>query len=643
MNIAKKSLISTFVLGAFGLYAQNKERPNILWLTCEDNNVTWVGCYGNPNATTPNIDKLATEGFQYMNCFANAPVCAPSRSTWITGINAISMGTHPMRSSYDIPHDKIKYYPDLLKQNGYYCSNAKKNDFNIGGRKPGECWDSNKVDWKKLKENQPFFQIINSTKSHESKAQGDVENTEHDPAKVTLHKYHPDLPDIRKNYAKYHDAMKNMDGEIGKALAALEKAGLAENTIVIHNSDHGGVLPRSKRFLFDSGIHCPLIIRIPEKYKHLWPADKPGMKVDRLVSFVDMPKTWLSITNSKVPDYMQGNIFLGPNTEPEKAFHHAFRGRMDERNDNVRAVRDKQFLYLKNYMPYAPYGQHLSYLWKMKATQAWDKYNKDGKTDAVTGRFFKPKAYTEELYDTKNDPDNINNIIENPEYAEQVKKMRKSLRAWQENIFDSGLIPEADMVKRAADNNTTIYEMVRNPKIYNLKAYLNAADLALEKNPGKLPSLVEFLKNNDTGVQYWGIVGCHLLQDKAAPAKEEIIKLLDNDSHEVRAMAAWTLVNLGEKEKGLKCLENLLKNKSYATLKVLNIIDWMGDNGKELIPAVKATAKPKGNKYVGRMKNNLFLKFGLPTNEASKKRKGRKKSNKKKQEKAQSITGKAAS
>ncbi|MCF7849008.1 MAG: sulfatase-like hydrolase/transferase, partial [Kiritimatiellales bacterium] len=215
--------------------AQTVKKPNILWLTCEDNNITWVGCYGNPYAETPNIDQLATEGFQYMHAYASAPVCAPSRSTWITGINAVSMGTHPMRSRYNIPNDLIKYYPDHLKANGYYCGNCTKTDYNLGGRSDKECWDNpGKVDWNALKQNQPFFQVINSTASHESKAFGDVYNTEHDPAKTKLRKYHPDVPGMRENYAHYHDAMKKMDSEIGASLQALEDTGLAENTIVIH-------------------------------------------------------------------------------------------------------------------------------------------------------------------------------------------------------------------------------------------------------------------------------------------------------------------------------------------------------------------------------------------------------------------------
>ena len=581
------------------------DRPNILWLTCEDNNVFWVGCYGNPYAETPNIDRLATEGFQYMHAYANAPVCAPSRSTWITGMLSISNGTFPMRSRYEIPHDRIKYYPDYLKANGYYVGNDKKTDYNIGGRKDSDCWDNpGKVKWDELKKNQPFFQVINSLTSHESRAQGDVENTIHDPANTRLRAYHPDLPDVRMNYAKYYDAMKRMDAEIGASLKKLEEMGLADNTIVIHNSDHGGVLPRSKRYIFESGIHCPLIIRIPERYKHLYPAKKPGKKVDRLVSFVDMPKTWLSLTGSEVPDYMQGTIFLGKGTEPEPKFHFAFRGRMDERLENARAVCGKRYLYIRNYMPYVPWMQHLDYLWKMKATQAWDNYVKSGQASEVQARFFKPKGWTEELYDMKNDPDSINNLIDNPEQQQIANQLRKALREKQVEYVDAGILPESEMVKRAADNNMTIHDMVRDPKLYNLPALLDAADLALEEDPTNIPALEKGLASPDCGIRYWSAVGLFLLKnaDKAAG-------LLGDTSHEVRAMAAWTLINAGQKEKGFQCLENLLDEESYATLTVLNMVDWMGEDGKRLMPAVRKTS-PKKKSYEERMRNNLVKMFG---------------------------------
>ncbi|MFT4546443.1 MAG: N-sulfoglucosamine sulfohydrolase, partial [Pseudoalteromonas tetraodonis] len=536
------SLLLIFLLGT-AAYAE-QDKPNILWLTSEDNNVNWIGCYGNIHAETPNIDKFATEGFQYMHCYANAPVCAPSRSTWITGVHAISMGTHQMRSRYDIPHDRIKYYPDLLKKAGYYVGNARKTDYNIGGRQDSDPWDTMKVDWGTLKQKEPFFMVINSTKSHESKAFGDIENTEHSPDEVRLAKYHPDIPEIRKNYAHYHDQVKKMDADIGKALADLEAAGLAENTIVVYNSDHGGVIARSKRFLYNSGTHCPLIVRIPEKFKHLRPA-QPGAKIDHLVSFIDMTKTWLELCGAETPGYLQGKVFLGK-TKEERQYHVSFRGRMDERCDNVRALRDTdgKLLYIRNYMPYAPWGQHLNYLWTMKSTQAWEAHYKAGKTTAVTGRFFGTKPM-EELYDTSVDPDNVNNLIDEPKYTKDIERLSKALDQWQLDHFDSGLLPESELVKRAADAGKMIYDLVRDPKLYDLKALQSAAGKALkENNPA---AFYKDLESADAGVRYWAMVGIFNNQagnDLNLPA---IKKALEDDSHHVRIMAAWVLYRIGMK------------------------------------------------------------------------------------------------
>ena len=303
----------------------DQEKPNILWFTSEDNGISWVGCYGSQNAKTPNIDRLAEEGFRYTYCFDNAAVCAPTRSTWITGMYAISMGTQPMRSRYDIPNDKIPYYPDLLRKMGYHTSNPGKTDYNIGSREDKDCWDyaerDEKYGWRMRKPGQPFFSVVNNGMSHEGSAHGEkiegalawTEVREHDvdPEQMKLYAYHPDLPVIRDSYARYANRIGVMDEQFGECIEALKEDGLYEDTIIIYNSDHGGVMPRSKRFLYSSGIHCPLVIRIPEKWKHLWPASRPGMTVDRLVSFVDMPKTWLSLVGAEIPSNFQGTIFIG--------------------------------------------------------------------------------------------------------------------------------------------------------------------------------------------------------------------------------------------------------------------------------------------------------------------------------------------
>ncbi|MBN2315159.1 MAG: sulfatase-like hydrolase/transferase [Sedimentisphaerales bacterium] len=606
MSLSRRRFLkSGLVVAGYGLWGIHsgragadgkKDRPNILWLTSEDNSIFWVSCYDGTNCQTPNIDKLAEEGFRYIHCFDNAAVCAPTRSTWITGMYAISNGTQPMRSRNDIPHDVIKYYPDLLRKAGYHTSNWIKTDYNIGGRPDRDCWDvmdrKIRFGWRKRKPGQPFFAVVNSTSSHESRAHGDVENTRNDPDKMTLHAYHPDLPVIRKNYAKYADAVENMDNDIRQTLDALKEDGLFEDTIIIYCSDHGGVMPRSKRFLYSSGTHCPLVVRIPEKYKHLWPAEKPGMTVDRIVSFVDMPKTWLSLAGARIPDTFQGTVFLGEGIEPEPKYHLSFRERADERCDCVRMIRDKQFAYYKNYMPYAPAGQYLEYLWRAPATPAWEKYHKEGKTDEITGRFFRPRV-SEEFYDTVKDFDNVHNLIDDPKHRKRIARMKRAMREKQLELYDSGLLPESMRERRARQHNTTIYEMVRNPKLYPLESYLDAADRALERNANNLSAFIKGMSDSDSGIRYWAVVGLHLLKDKAEPSVEVLKNTLRDDSDEVKIMAAWTLVNLGRKEIGLECLSHLLNEGTTAERKLLNVLDWMG---VDAVPLVREYLQSNPNK-----------------------------------------------
>lgn len=573
------------------------EKPNILWITSEDNGIAWVGCYGGTNARTPSIDQLAEEGFRYLHCFDNAAVCAPTRSCWITGMYGISNGTQPMRSRNEIPHDQISYYPDLLKKAGYHTSNPGKTDYNIGGREDYDCWDVGKgkgttYGWRFREPDQPFFCVVNIGDSHESRAHGDVENTRNDPAKMKLFSYHPDLPVIRKNYAKYADAVENMDEKVGQCLAELEKDGLAENTIVIYNSDHGGVMARSKRFVYSSGIHCPLVVRIPEKFKHLYPADSPGMTVDRLVSFVDMPKTWLSLAGANIPDTYQGRVFLGEGAEAEPPHHFGFRERADERLDCVRVMRDKRFAYHKNYMPYAPAGQHLAYLWKAPATPAWEQHHREGKTNEITGRFFEPRV-SEEFYDNESDFDNVHNLIDADEHQEKIAELKQVLRQRQLELYDSGLLPEQMRVRRAKENDVTIYEMVRDENLYPLATYLDAADLALARDKANLDAFVSAMNNEDEGLRWWAVVGLHLLEQDATSASATLEQALSEDSHEIRMMAAWTLVKLGEPDRALACLDNLLFTNTTNEDMLHNILEWMGEPG---LPLVKKYIENDGNR-----------------------------------------------
>ncbi len=569
-------LVAVFnCVAAVSAYASDIERPNILWITSEDNSIAWVGCYGSKNAKTPHIDALAEEGFRYTHCFDNAAVCAPTRSTWITGHYAISIGTQPMRSRYRIPHELVPYYPDQLKKIGYHVSNGGKTDYNIGSRDDKATWLDAEGKRPKRADGQKFFQIINIGDSHESNAFPRRPDIHADPATMQLAAYHPDLPEVRTTYARYADAIGRMDEKVGAAIAQLKADGLYEDTIVIYCSDHGAVLARSKRFLYSSGTHCPLIVRIPEKWKAWWPAEKPGSTVDRIVSFVDMPKTWLSLAGAEVPEGYQGRIFLGPDTEPAPAHHLNFRERADEACDLVRGMRDERYAYIKNYMPWAPNGQKLQYMYTMEASKAWHRHHQEGKTDAITGRFFRPRV-SEEFYDTVTDFDNVDNLIDAEEHQAKIAELKTALRAKQLELYDSGLLPEAMRLRRAEENQMTIYAMVRDPQLYPLAAYLDAADLALARDRANLSALTEMLQSDDEGLRYWAVCGLYLLKADAEPATDGLKTALDDSAGEVAMMAAWALDTLGHTALANSALEQLKRHPRSDSRLYECLRRWMG-------------------------------------------------------------------
>ena len=583
-----------FALTVFHPLPGKEQKPNVLWITSEDNSIEWVGCYGAKNAKTPHIDQLAKEGFRYLYCFDNGAVCAPTRSSWITGMHAISNGTQPMRSGFEIP-PFIRFYNEQLQKAGYFTSNCSKTDYNLRGRNPKDFWNYSGGDyagtWKKRKDGQPFFTVFNIGHSHESRAFGPLSKESKNPAKMILAPYHPDIPEMRETYAKYGGAVENMDRTVGEAIQRLKDDGLYGDTIIVYNSDHGGVIARSKRFLYSSGIHCPLIVRIPEKWKHLYPkGKKPGSTVDRIVSFIDMPKTWLSITGAKITENFQGRIFLGPKTEPAARYHFSWRERADERFDCVRVMRDEQFAYHKNYAPFAPNGQYLAYMHKMKATGAWERHHQAGKTDAVTGRFFEPRP-SEEFYDNFKDFHNVDNQIDDPLHQTKIKELKKELRRQQLKYFDSGLMPEEMRERIVKEKNTTVYAFVRNPELYPLAEYLDYADLALAREKENLKTLTQGLKDKDPVLRYWSVVGLLLLEKDAKPAISALKNALD-DQDEIPPLAAWAIYKAGDKtfaEKWmLDTITNDPENKTLA-----NVLDWMDKGSFAILARIPRDKLPK--------------------------------------------------
>jgi hypothetical protein len=258
--------------------------------------------------------------------------------------------------------------------------------------------------------------------------------------------------------------------------------------------------------------------------------------------------------------------------------------------------RLKQFAYYKNYMPHAPAGQFLSYLWRAPAAPAWEKYHTEGKADDITGRFFRPRV-SEEFYDTVKDFDNVHNLIDDPKHQKRIAEMKRAMRKKQLELYDSGLLPESMRVRRAQQHDMTIYEMVRDPKLYPLESFLDAADMALERNPDNLPAFVKAMSDSDCGIRYWAVVGLHLLEQNAAPATETLARALEDESDEVKIMAAWTLVKLGQSDEGLAALRDLLNNGTTAERMLLNVLDWMGEDAVPLVSEY-LTSNPKKAKNI---------------------------------------------
>jgi len=494
--------------------------PNILWIVSEDNSPLF-GCYGDTFATTPNFDKMAAEGFLYTHAYANAPVCAPARNTILTGVFANSNGCQNMRSHYK-RSDKVPMYPVLMRKAGYYCTNNAKEDYNFNPKDTRGIWDesSRKAHYMNRKPGQPFLAVFNLGVSHESSIHKSIpaEQLRHDPEKVPLPPYHPDTKEMRHDWAQYYDKIEDLDTQVGKLLDELEKNGLADSTIVFYYGDHGGVLARSKRYVYETGTRVPFIIRIPEMYKDYFPAAKPGMKVDRIISFVDLAPTLLSLAGATIPETMQGHAFLGREKTPPPKYAYMFRDRMDERYDMSRAVRDDKFRYIHNYMPYRIYGQHINYLWRAPSIRSWEKAWKEGKCDATQSAFWNTKP-VEELYDTENDPWEVHNLASDTAFKDRLLTMRKACDEWEKSIHDAGFIPEAMLSQLAGD--MPFYDYMHSGKV-NMDSLIAAANTATLGVKDDLSKDIELLKDKSAPLRYWGATGLLILGTDAKPAVKEL-------------------------------------------------------------------------------------------------------------------------
>ncbi len=590
-------LLSWLLFGSTMAFA-SEEKPNILWIVSEDNSPL-IGAYNDSYATTPNIDAFAKKSLIFDNAFANSPVCAPTRSSIITGMHANAIGSGNMRTRYKIP-DFVKPYTYYLRAGGYYATNDSKTDYNIATADVPEgklllestwqaidskFWDVG--DYSQRKPGQPFFHVYNIMASHEYNVHNPKKKTNHKPEEFKLPPYHPDTPEIRADWASYYDSITNMDTLVGEFLDKLEASGDLENTIIFYYSDHGGVIARSKRFVYDTGTKIPFIVHVPEKFKHLLQNDM-GTRTDDMIDIVDLAPSILHLAGIEIPAHLQGHNIFSSSIKQAKKYNYLYRGRMDERIDLVRSLRDKKFKYIRNYMPHRANGQHLNYLWNAASMLSWEQECLNNRCNKVQQRFWQLRK-PEELYDIEVDPWEVNNLADKPQYQQVLLSMRETLKEKNRRYKDIGFIPEGELVKRTQD--ITAYQLVRQPS-FPIDLILETAEIASLGQEKHINLMIERLSHQEAAVRYWAAVGLIVLQEQASPAKAALLNSLNDSSADVQIAAAEALSHLGDVKPSLETLMKHIHHGSpMVQLHAANVLEAMGSKAKpvakELLDIVK--------------------------------------------------------
>lgn len=464
------------------------ERPNILWLVTEDMGA-YIPPFGDGTVKTPNLSRLAKEGIVYPNLYSTSGVCSPSRAAIATGMYPSSIGANHMRTNsytevtglkkYEaVPPPEVKMVSELLRKEGYYCTNNYKEDYQF--RAPKTAWDESSpyAHWRNRAEDQPFFAVFNFTETHESglfepygfrqietrhyqagdtkyvwKKNGksgsknrmtEAETPKHlsKDTEFNIPPYLPDTDVVRNDLWKMYNNIAEMDQQVGAVLAQLEEDGLLDNTIVVFYGDHGGPLPRGKRLIYDSGLNTPMIIRFPKKIQ-------AGSEDNQLLSFVDFAPTLLSLVGVNPPDYMQGQAFLGEfSSKNKRKYIHAAADRFDEVTDAIRAVRDDQFKYIRNYRPEQGYYLPLAYRENIPTMQELLRLRDEGKLNDIQMQWFREHKPKEELFDCIADPHELNNLAADPNYKDKLDELSSEMDRWIKTIDDQPNLPEGQLIAK---------------------------------------------------------------------------------------------------------------------------------------------------------------------------------------------------
>lgn len=541
------------------------ERPNILWISCEDLSPI-LGCYGDRTATTPNLDKLATEGTLFTHAFSCHGVCAPSRTGIITGMYPISLGANHMRSKVRLP-SHVQLFPSLLRNAGYFCTNNSKTAYNLEWPAK-EVWDINsaKAHWKARSRNdQPFFAVFNLTMTHESKVWPsgwkDVvadlpEAQRHRPEDMAVPAIFPDTPAVREDQARLADLATVMDRKVGELLAELKASGRDDNTIVFFWSDHGNGLPRCKRWTYDSGSRVPLIVRVPEKWRSKLPGCPPGGRDDRLVSLLDLAPTVLDIAGIDKPEHMHGQSLI--RKDRSRQYIHGARDRLDERFDLVRTVRSRRFRYVRNLMPWRPALQHVAYGEQNETMKELRRHLANGNLALASAQWFSTPRPAEELYDLETDPWEIHNLADSADHKSVLEELRVECTRWQLDVKDAHLVPESlfQAEENSSGSRWGIFHSQDGAE--RLAEILDQAMTASHLDSRTAKEVSAHL--SDDPVARWWQVTLIAKADGVSDRTDSLLKEVESAIPEIRLAAAAGLARTNQKARAIETFRDALKN-----------------------------------------------------------------------------------
>lgn len=613
MKILVRLLLTAITIAACSATAAN--RPNFVWIISEDNSHHYLEHFFPGGAPTPNIVSMAEHGITYDHAFSNAPVCSVARTTLITGCYAPRIGTQYHRRSEMAPMPVgVRMFPAYLRDAGYYTTNNAKTDYNATPGK--EVWDesSNKAHWSHRADDQPFFHQVTYGQSHEGSLHFSAEQmanqkTQTDPAGIALPPYHPDTPTFRYTHARYRDNIRTIDTLVGKVLAQLEADGELENTFVFYFGDHGGVLPRGKGYAYESGLHVPLVVRIPKNFKQL--VDAPiGARAKGFVSFIDFGPTVLNIAGIDPPAGIDGKPFLGKGIRwvdvEQRDTALGYADRFDEKYDLVRTLRKGRFTYQRSYQPFNFDSLQNDYRYKMLAYQEWRELFKAGKLNPVQSQFHLPRK-PEALYDIETDPHEVNNLAGDPAHAAKLAEMRGLLTTQLKAINDLSFYPEPSMLE-AAMENPVAFGRAHAGEITSL---IDLADLQLSEFTKIEAKLASALDSKDPWQRYWACIVASAHGADATTLKAKIADLAATDVEPLvrcRAAEYLGLTGSGDPRPGIMSALKLSKSP-VATNLILNSVTLLQDSS----PAYEFDIKPSDvNQRNGLVDARLAYLSGAP-------------------------------